>query len=183
MTEQHAGAFTDDELRALYEKYAPVVYHRCYRILHNEEDAQDALQETFAKVLQNANTFRRQSSPLTWMYRISTNHSLDVIRNRSGREAELDQRRDELQGEHGTLRVGKALRDHEILRGLLEEVDEQTRQVVVYTFFEDCTRKQTAALVGIAVPTVRKHLQDFVVHARTRLGLVAALVLTLLAGV
>ncbi|MBW2258741.1 MAG: sigma-70 family RNA polymerase sigma factor, partial [Deltaproteobacteria bacterium] len=41
------------ELAELYDRYAHVVYRRCLSILGNEEDAHDATQETFAKVLRH----------------------------------------------------------------------------------------------------------------------------------
>lgn len=161
--------FTDEELKVLYDRYAPVLQHRCNSILRDPEAARDAVQETFAKVIRNADTFRAQSSPLTWMYKISTNHCLNQIRNRNTRQGKLDTHREELAGEqaeHG----GEAAHDHARLLALLDGVDEQTRQCVVHTYFDDCTREEVASLVGISVPTVRKRVQSFLDHARRTLG-------------
>jgi RNA polymerase sigma-70 factor (ECF subfamily) len=64
-------AASETEIRALYERYAQVLYARCMSILKNPEDAGDAVQDTFAKVIKRWESFQGQSSPLTWMYSIA----------------------------------------------------------------------------------------------------------------
>jgi len=164
---------TDTELAELYDRYAHVVYRRCLSILGNEEDAHDATQETFAKVLQHGERFREESSPLTWMYRISTNHCLNTIRNRKGRRNKLQVHRQDIAGD-GIERPATAGLDDDLVRRLLTETDEQTRQCVVYTYFDDCTRQEVAELVGISVPTVRKRIRTFIERARRVLGVAGA---------
>lgn len=172
---------TDAEIAELYERYAHVLLHRCRRILRNEEDAQDAVQETFARVIRNAETFRKQSSPLTWMYTISTNHCLNVIRNRQTRRRKLDDHTADVAHALGAVATEReGTEDHARLLSMLEEADEQTRRCVIHTWFDDCTREETARLVGISVPTVRKRLNAFLERARRQLG-AAAVPLVLLA--
>lgn len=164
---------TDAELAELYERYAHVLFHRCRSILKNDEDAHDAVHETFARVLRNSASFRRQASPLTWMYTISTNYCLNQIRNSSGRRQKLEHRREELTGRSMPAGSEEAFEDHERLLALLEGADEQTRACVVYTFFDDCTRSEVAKLVGLSVPTVRKRIGAFLDRARRELGVAA----------
>jgi RNA polymerase sigma-70 factor, ECF subfamily len=164
---------TDAELAELYHRYAHVVYRRCLSILGNEEDAHDATQETFAKVLRHGERFREESSPLTWMYRISTNHCLNTLRNRKGRRDKLQVHQQDVAGDGFATPEADGL-DDEVVRRLLHEVDEQTRQCIVYTYFDDCTRQEVADLVGISVPTVRKRIQAFLDGARRALGVAGA---------
>ncbi len=164
--------FTDDEVRHLYDRYGPVLYHRCRSILRNDEDARDAVQETFARVLRHAESFRRQASPLTWMYRISTNHCLNRIRDRKGQQRKLEQHREDIVGPGVSLpRDGEDAADRERILALLEDADDETKACVVHTFFDDCTREEVAELVGLSVPTVRKRVNTFLETARRQLGL------------
>ncbi len=156
---------TDAELKDLYDRYAPVLYIRCRSILRNDEDANDAVQETFARVIRNHATFRQQSSPLTWMYKISTNYCLNQIRNRKGRRKKLDDHRTEIGGT-GKTDQPEGTEDHARIMALLEDCDEQTRRCVMHTYFDDCTREETAQLVGVSVPTVRKRVNTFLSRAR-----------------
>ncbi len=162
-------SLTDAELTKLYDQYAHVIYHRCLSILGNEELARDALQETFVKVLRHSEDFRGQSSPLTWMYRISTNHCLNQIRNRKGRQEKLHVRREEIIGE-GMTRPDEEGGDRAMIMTLLEGADEETRKCVVHTYFDDCTRSEVAELVGLSVPTVRKRINGFLHAARQAMG-------------
>jgi len=166
---------TDDEIAELYDRHAAILLHRCRSILRDEQAAQDAVQETFARVIRHAATFRQQSSPLTWMYKISTNYALNQLRNRTSRREKLAQH-----GQHvAPAEVGAPVEGHEDLSRILElldQADPQTRACVVHTYFDDCTREETAALVGISVPTVRKRIHNFLVRARHRLGVAAGVV-------
>lgn len=173
-------AFTDDEIAQLYARYAPVLYHRCLGILRDEQEARDALQDTFAKVIQRSEDFRAQSSPLTWMYAISTHHCLNLLRDRRARAQKLRDHAGELAGDEASAEGSSP--DHAVLRALLDETDPQTRAVVLHTWFDDCTREETARLVGISVPTVRKRLDAFLAGARAKLALASALCFALSPG-
>lgn len=163
---------TDAEITDLYDRYAAVLYQRCRSILRDDEAARDAVQETFARVIKHADAFRQQSSPLTWMYKISTNYALNQLRNRTSRRDKLEQH-----GEHvAPADMAPGVEDHEDLGRILElldEADPQTRACVVHTYFDDCTREETAELVGLSVPTVRKRVRTFLARARHRLGVAA----------
>ncbi|HJN75424.1 MAG TPA: RNA polymerase sigma factor [Myxococcota bacterium] len=160
---------TEGEIRELYERYGPVLFHRCRQILRNDEDANDAVQETFAKVINKWDEFRGHSSPLTWMYRISTNHCLNQIRNRTGREQKRVQHKDAIVGEGFTRPEAGRWEVSETIRALLADCDDETRQIVTYLFFDEMTREQAAELVGISVPTLRKRLNLFLKKARKRM--------------
>jgi RNA polymerase sigma-70 factor (ECF subfamily) len=174
-------ALSDAELAQLYARYGHVLFHRCRSILRNDEEAHDAVQETFARVIRHADQFRAQSSPLTWMYRISTNYCLNQIRNRRGRERKHEDHREELGGPSLTPPDGDERHDQERILELLDGVDEETKACVVHTYFDDCTREEVAKLVGISVPTVRKRINTFLEQARARLGFALAAGAALLA--
>jgi RNA polymerase sigma-70 factor (ECF subfamily) len=164
--------FTDDEVAHLYDRYGHVLYHRCRSILRNDEDARDAVQETFARVLRHADSFREQASPLTWMYRISTNHCLNRIRDRRGQQRKHEHNREDIVGPGVTVaRDGEEAADRDRILALLDDADQETKACVVHTFFDDCTREEVAELVGLSVPTVRKRINTFLDTARRQLGL------------
>jgi RNA polymerase sigma-70 factor (ECF subfamily) len=169
---------TDQELAALYDRYAHVIFRRCRAILGNEEDAHDAVQETFSRVIRHYDEFRGQASPLTWMYRISTNYCLNQIRNRSGRRDKIETHKHEIGGDASAPLEGGL--DHALVRKLLDDCDEEMRACVIHTFFDDCTRQETADLVGLSVPTVRKRVNEFLERARLVMGMTAVATVGLL---
>lgn len=168
------------EIGELYDRYAHVIFLRARSILGSDEAAHDAVQETFARVIRNHAKFRGEASPLTWMYRITTNYCLNQIRNHKGRENKHTANKDDIVGSgHTTQRHGI---EAERIRTLLAEADDETRAVVVHIYFDEMTREETAQMVGLSVPTVRKRLNAFLKNARKKLGvpLSAAGVLALL---
>jgi RNA polymerase sigma-70 factor (ECF subfamily) len=69
-------------LDELFRRYRLVAYRVAYRLLGNEADALDAVQDAFVKALANLDRFRGQSSFKTWLLRIASNAALDMGRRR-----------------------------------------------------------------------------------------------------
>ncbi len=72
----------------LIEQYADMVYRVAYRILQNEHDAEDALQETFLTVYRRIANFRGDAKFSSWLYRVATNVTLDIIRAKQRKQGE-----------------------------------------------------------------------------------------------
>lgn len=66
----------------LAEKYKRKIYLTAYRLLGNHEDARDITQEVIIKMYNELKNFRRESSIYTWIYRITTNLSLNELKKR-----------------------------------------------------------------------------------------------------
>jgi RNA polymerase sigma-70 factor (ECF subfamily) len=66
----------------LIEEYADRVYNVALRITGNRADAEDSMQEAFLSAYHAWSTFRGQSSPATWLYRIAVNEALMRVRAR-----------------------------------------------------------------------------------------------------
>lgn len=60
-------------------------YSIAYRYLNNQEDAMDALQESFIKAYRGLGTFKEDSSFQTWIYRIVVNTCYDILRKKKSR--------------------------------------------------------------------------------------------------
>jgi RNA polymerase sigma-70 factor (ECF subfamily) len=72
------------EFGALLEPHRRALHVHCYRMLASVDDADDAVQETFLRAWKARRTFDGRSSVRTWLYRIATNASIDLL-NRRGR--------------------------------------------------------------------------------------------------
>lgn len=59
----------------LIERYEQQLYGMVYRLLGNQTDAADVVQEVFLKVFRTIHSFREQSSLRTWIYRIAVNEA------------------------------------------------------------------------------------------------------------
>lgn len=66
----------------LYDRYATKVYSRCISLLKDTALAQDAAQEIFVKIFLNLSSFSERSKFSTWVYSITYNYCIDLIRRK-----------------------------------------------------------------------------------------------------
>jgi RNA polymerase sigma-70 factor (ECF subfamily) len=75
-----------DAFRTLVERHSRSVFRLAYRMTGNEQDAEDVVQETFLRAYKQLSHYESRSSFSTWLYRIASNYSLDLIRMRKRHE-------------------------------------------------------------------------------------------------
>lgn len=66
----------------LYRRYSGRVFAKCISMLRDEGLARDAVQEIFIKILLNLSKFNEQSTFSTWVYSITYNFCIDIIRKK-----------------------------------------------------------------------------------------------------
>jgi len=71
----------DNAFRKIVEEYQAMVYSLAFRILCNEEEAKDIVQETFIKVWINLSCYKLDKKFSTWVYAIASNLCLDRLRS------------------------------------------------------------------------------------------------------
>ena len=77
------GARGDDAaLAAMYERHHQALYRYCRSILHDDEDARDALQSTMAKALAALRDEERDFELRPWLFRIAHNEAISRLRQR-----------------------------------------------------------------------------------------------------
>lgn len=69
-------------LRTLFDLHREKVFRLSWRMLGSPHDAEDAVQEVFLKVFRTVEQWRGDSAFSTWLYRLTANHCLDVLRRR-----------------------------------------------------------------------------------------------------
>ena len=131
----------------IVRRYQQQIYYHCRNLLLSHDDADDAAQNTFIKVWQNANQFKGDSRLRTWVYRIATNESINLIRKRKP-TIDFDEAQPEmadmitedlyLSGDYISLKLQKAL------------CYLPFKQKLVFTlrYFEDLTYEEIAVLTS-----------------------------------
>jgi len=152
-------------LRDLYGKHGASVYGRCAFLLKDSAKAEDAMQDVFAKALVNLDGFRAESSPLTWLIRIATNHCLNLLRAEQAPwhdTFETEERARAARAVHaGPLSGPRLFEDREAVRKLLAGVDLETQAAAIHYYVDEMTLEEVAVALGRSVPTVRKRLETF----------------------
>lgn len=76
----------------LYRLYSRAMYNVCLRMVNNEGDAEDLLQNSFTDVFTKIHTFRYESSIGAWIKRITVNNCINFLKKRRLEIQELDDR-------------------------------------------------------------------------------------------
>src|SRR5579863_1199999 len=82
--EAHEESVPDDAqaLTALYEQFRRPIHSYIYRLLGNQEDADDVTQEVFVRACLSWNGLYERNNLSAWLYRIATNLCVDQLRRR-----------------------------------------------------------------------------------------------------
>lgn len=146
----------------LYRQYGPAVYRRCLRLLKDQEAARDATQEVFMKLVRDMPKLEDRETVLPWMYRVATNHCLNLRRN-SHRRGE-DQSEAELDVASST--PTDVYPDRALAQSVLSRFDAATQAVAVGVIVDGMEHEEVAAALGVSRRTVARKLERFLENAR-----------------
>ncbi len=147
----------------LYVRYAPLVFRRARRF-YDPHEAEEVVHEVFVRVLERFDGFRAASSPATWLFRVTTNHCLNRVRD-SGRRAELLAEHWEFIPGSGSQRAGQE--SEAMFRELWRTLDPDLAQIGVYYHLDGMTHDDIGAVLGVSAATVRNRLKAIIEHAKT----------------
>ncbi len=152
-------------LDELFRRYRLAAYRVAFRLLGNEADALDAVQDGFVKALTHLHGFQGRSSFKTWLLRVVSNASLDLGRQRGRREAlSLDAAPADEAFSPQLLSADEAGRGLERadLRALLDQalgsLSDVQRQTFVLHADAGLSYREVADALGISIGTVMSRL-------------------------
>jgi len=130
----------------LYRKYSGKVYGKCLSLLKDDHLARDAMQDIFLKIFLNIGQFGEQAKFSTWVYSITYNYCIDVIRKKK-KEAnifsdEMERLPDLAEEVHD-----EALLTMEVnrLRAVLDNIPVGDKAVLLMKYQDDLQIKEIAA--------------------------------------
>ena len=167
----------------LLGRYEDKVFRLAYRILRNETDAKEILQETFVSIWRKLDTFKGDSQFGSWVYRIATNAALMRLRAHR-RHPEVST--EELPigyldnygtpmpaGENWSKRPDDELQSSELrshIQAAVDALPDIYRTVFVIRDVEGLSTEETADVLGISVPTVKTRLHRARIALRDAIG-------------
>jgi RNA polymerase sigma-70 factor (ECF subfamily) len=161
-----------DSMDELFKRYRSVAYRVAHRLLGNEADALDAVQEAFVKALVHLPSFQGRSSFKTWLLRVVSNAALDLGRRRGRRETlSLYAAGPKAKEEYEPLthpEPGARLQRQDLRRKLQEalaHLPAAQRQTFVLHAEAELSYREVAETLGISIGTVMSRLY----YARQRL--------------
>ena len=165
----------EDALAELIRRHQNRVYQIAYRLLKDPLEAEDAVQEVFLKVYQHARTFEPKAKVSAWLNRITTNHCLNLLRQRHPQES-LDQEEAPQVAASGASPL-ESLEERDLGRRLeeaLARLPENQRRALMLKRFAGLSYQEIAAEMGLSAAAVdgllkrarqflKKALHDFLI--------------------
>lgn len=151
---------SNDRYRELYRTYGPAIYRRARSILRDDDLAKDVLQETFHKVIKKRVSFE-EASPMTWFYRVVTNHCLNLLRD--------EKRRQNIRAQHLAEEIARPDPETESQIAALEilaKAPKKLAQIAYHYYFDGMNHEEIANVVGVSRRTIGNRLEEFRAYAQ-----------------
>jgi RNA polymerase sigma-70 factor (ECF subfamily) len=164
-----------EEFSRLVDAYSNNIYRLAIKMLNQQQDAEDVLQETFIKAYRGIKSFDGRSKLSTWLFRIATNEALMVIRRKHPEIVSIDEPIETEEGEQEPRQIVDwcCLPENELLseetRERLDEavqkLPEKLKVVFLLRDINDLSTHETAEVLGLSDTAVKTRLS----RARLRL--------------
>lgn len=144
----------------LYQRTSAKLYGICLRVLGNEAEAQEIIQEVFLTVWRKADRFDAgKAGAITWLSVLARNRAIDRIRQRPGESDDLEAAAEIPAGDPSAFDVVEQAQDSARLSDCLNELEERTRSVIRTAFFDGATYSELAAQAGVPLPTMKSWIR------------------------
>lgn len=158
-----------ESFELLIEGYQTKAYNIALRMMGNEEDAKDALQDALIKIYKSLKNFRRDSSFYTWVYRIVTNTCHDALkkRNRTNKKVvSLTDYTNSLEGEINDIKdevniPDKILESKEYIQLLMDSLEKLSidhKEIIILRDIQGLPYEDIAYVLNCSEGTVKSRL-------------------------
>jgi RNA polymerase sigma-70 factor, ECF subfamily len=149
-------------LEELYDRYAPLVFSVARKILRHEEDAEEALQDTWLQLWRKPHTYDpKRGSVAAWLVTMVRSRALDLYRSRASRQRaqEAPSADDPAPSENPSL----SAEERELRERMAAEwqgLEPQHRQVLELAFWAGLSQSEIADRMGSPLGTVKSWMRQ-----------------------
>lgn len=147
-------------LNSLMERHATGIFHFVYRMLGNEDDANDLAQETFVRVFRARQSYQPEKKFSTWLFTIAANLARNHLRWRSRHPNVSLQAESETTGqtlgdtlmaeEASPQETADAAERARLVRAAVQRLPDEMREVLVLCEWENLSVAEAAAILEIS---------------------------------
>jgi RNA polymerase sigma-70 factor (ECF subfamily) len=165
----HAVSRGDETaLAAIYDRYRLILFGLILRILHDWQEAEDVLQETFLQVWRRATDFdETRGRAFTWLVTIARSRALDRLRA-LGARSRLAAEAAQAPADHVGNAAEDALKSEQgtIVRQALAELPDEQRRALFLAYFEGLTQSEIAARLDQPLGTIKTRMRSGLIKLR-----------------
>jgi RNA polymerase sigma-70 factor (ECF subfamily) len=143
---------------AIVDRFRQRVWRICYRLLYNEQDANDAAQEVFLRLFLHRGDFGGRSKYATWVHGVAVRTCLTIRRSRGRRQRHENVSPDVEWESRQPAREGAAPGLSMDLMKMLETLDEEDRAMLILKYAESYEYEELAEIFEISVSACKMRL-------------------------
>lgn len=155
-----------DAYKELMDKYQKPLYFHVLKMVRNHEQVEDLVQEAFMKAFRNLNSYNTNYAFSTWLYRITTNHTIDYLRKKKLKTTSIN---DPVKTKDGEMEIqisDDAETDREIIRkerktiihNAINDLPKKYRRVIEMRHLQELSYQEIADQLDLPLGTVKAHI-------------------------
>ncbi len=152
---------TDKEIAEIYTRHGKTVYRVCFAYMKNPADAEDAVQETFFRLIRSGPAFDSEEHEKAWLIRTASNVCKNTLRHWWRRRENIDDCHDLPSSDHPEI--------DDVFQAVLE-LPAKYKAVIYLYYYEGYSGTEIAGMLKKPQSTVRNHLHEARALLRERLG-------------
>ena len=141
---------TEQQITEIFTRQVDTIYRVCYAYMGNAADTEDAVQETFIKLMRANVEFNSLEHERAWLIRVAINHCKDVLKSSSRKSVAL-----ESVGEPADKR-----RQRDETLAVVLSLEPKYKDVVYLHYYEGYTTEEIGEILGHPPSTIRNHLSE-----------------------
>jgi RNA polymerase sigma factor, sigma-70 family len=155
---------TDKEIAAIYTRQVKTVYRVCFACMKNPADTEDAVQDTFFRLIEKGPAFESEEHEKAWLIRTATNICKNMLKHWWRRREDIDDHRD-LAGTEG-----RDVAENDFILDEVMRLPEKYKTAVYLYYYEGYSGAEIAGVLKKPQSTVRNWLHEARGILRERLG-------------
>jgi RNA polymerase sigma-70 factor, ECF subfamily len=154
-----------DSFETLYDRFSGVLFLAAARILNDQREAEDVVQEVFLQIWDRAHQYNpERGKPLAWAMTLLRNKAIDRIRSTRRRSLLRDQVEREVKLMEDTFHRDCAdeidvLEKNRILRSAISKLPKDQREAIELAFFSGLTQNEIAQRLGEPLGTIKARIR------------------------
>lgn len=165
-----------DAFRVLVELHSRSIFKLAYRIMGNDHDADDVVQETFLRAYAKLKDFHFEAGLRSWLYRIASNYCMDLLVKRR-QEAAVpmtaegpDSAPDAVSSEPDPERLALSNEVGRTVDWAMESLSARERTAFVMRHFHGCSIREVGQAMKLSDGSVKQHIFRAVRKIRAAIG-------------
>lgn len=142
---------TDEEISEIYNRNKDTIYRVCFAYMKNYADTEDAVQETFIKLINKAPVFESREHEKAWLIRTASNFCKSALRSPRREHTDID--------ELVNIRSQDKTETDEVLDAVLH-LPEKYKTVVYLYYYEGYSGVEISRMLRKPQSTVRTYLKN-----------------------